>query len=134
MAGAAGAALIKLIDNVVQFFLARRAKRKDEEKAKEDADKEKEASIDDVLAELAEIKGILLQYGDTLNKHGNALRVTMYDKLDYLTNRFIKEGSVPLGVRKDVDIIYRSYKNDLDANGDLAATMELFYALPIRPT
>lgn len=132
LAGAAGAAIIKLFDNVIQFFLARRAKREDDRHEEEQA--EKKASLDDVMNEIASLKEMYGKQVNVTERQGNALRVFMYDKIDYLSNRFIEEQSVPLGIRKDVDILYRSYKDDLEANGDLAAQMELFYALPIRPS
>lgn len=132
LAGAAGAAIIKMVDNVIQFFLARKAKREDDKQKEEQADKK--ASLDDVLNEIASLKEMLSKEANVTERQGNALRVFMYDKIDYLSNRFIEEQSVPLGIRKDVDILYRSYKDDLEANGDLAAQMELFYSLPIRPS
>lgn len=113
--GVTGAAIVKLLDNIIVHILSRRAKKADKETVSLEA-------IYDVVQDIS------VQTA----RQGNALRVSMYDRIRYLVHNAINDGTVPYGLRCDIDRLYRSYKNDLDANGDLASEMELFYNLPLK--
>lgn len=114
LCSAAGGALITGISNIVQDALKRRA-----------AKKTGAATLEDVLKELKALT-------QKAERQGHAQRVLMYDRLNYLLERCIKVGSVPYGLRGDINGLYESYRNDLDANGDLESLVALFRQLPIK--
>ncbi len=119
LSGATGATVITMIDRLLQRWLDARAVKRAARNGKEIIDN---AAIMDALRNLT----------ITTEKQGRAQRILMYDRVRHLAQGFVEAGEpVPLTVRSDIDILYRSYRNDLDANGDLDALMELFYDLPI---
>ncbi|HMM32393.1 MAG TPA: hypothetical protein PKB13_11535, partial [Clostridia bacterium] len=121
LSGATGAAVIAMIDRLLQRWLDARAAKMAAKAGKE---------IIDNAAIMVELRALK----NTVEKQGRAQRVLMYDRIRHLVQQLVEAGEpIPLGVRTDIDVMYRSYRGDLEANGDLAALMELFYDLPIAP-
>lgn len=111
---AAGAALVTGLFNLLSDHLKRRA--------------DKRAGT----VTLEDIKRSMDGIADTVSKQGRAQRVIMFDRLNYLIERCIRERCVPYGLRQDVNALYESYKHDLAANGDLESLMVIFRQLPIE--
>lgn len=106
--GAAGAAVIKMLDGIIQFFLQRRAKRQDTgEKEKTDIEKRMDA-----------IAGCLM--------------ASMLDRIQYLCKDYIKDGSVDIDDLRRLHIMHEKY-HDIGGNGDLDVLMKQVNELPIKP-
>ena len=105
--GAAGAAAIKLLDGVVQFFLQRRARRQDSGAArKTDLEKRLDAIADCLMA-------------------------SSMDRIQYLCKCYIKDRCVDVEDLRRLHIMHEKYHN-LGGNGDLDNLMEQVDALPLK--
>ena len=86
LAGTGGAALIKLLDNVIQFSLQRRAKRKDiGQKEKTELEKQVDA----------------IQ---------QCLMVSMLDRIQYLCRCYIRDKSISIEDRRRLHQMHKGYK------------------------
>lgn len=106
LTGAVGGAVIKLIDNVIQWYLNRKAQVEDAE-AKEDDD------IDQRL------KGIEI-----------GLRVLLLDRIQELGYRYLKEGEITMDARHNLHMMHDAYHDVLHGNGDADSIMGLVDELP----
>lgn len=107
LAGTGGAALIKLLDNVIQFTLQQRAKRKDSgRKEKTELERQVEA----------------IQ---------QCLMVAMLDRIQYLCECYIKEEKISIDDRRRLHQMHRGYKA-VGGNGDLDDLMNKVDELPLR--
>lgn len=107
LAGAGGAAAIKLLDNVIQYVLQRRAKKQDDGK-KEKTELEKQV--------------------DAIRQ---CLMVSMLDRIQYLCRCYIKDGYVSIEDRRRLHQIHKGYKV-VGGNGDLDALLAEVDELPLR--
>lgn len=117
--GVTGAAVIKLIDNVVQWFLQRKATKED-------------AKISDDKAELKKIKQWEKNMEDKVNALINADILIMLDRIRYLGQRYVADNEVDFDDRRILNQMHKSYHDDLGGNGDLDELMKAVNALPLK--
>ena len=117
--GVTGAAVIKLIDNVVQWKLQRKA-------AKEDR------TLDDDRAEIKKIKQWEKDMEDKVNALVNADKYIMFDRIRYLGQKYVAEKEVDFDDRRILNQMHDVYHNELGGNGDLKEWMDAVNALPLK--
>lgn len=117
--GVTGAAVIKLIDNVVQWKLQRKA-------AKEDR------TLDDDRAEIKKIKQWEKDMEDKVNALINADRYIMFDRIRYLGQKYVAEKEVDFDDRRILNQMHDVYHNELGGNGDLNKLMKAVNTLPLK--
>ena len=117
--GVTGAAVIKLIDNVVQWKLQRKA-------AKEDR------TLDDDRAEIKKIKQWEKDMEDKVNALINADRYIMFDRIRYLGQKYVAEKEVDFDDRRILNQMHNVYHNELGGNGDLDKLMKAVNTLPLK--
>ena len=117
--GVTGAAVIKLIDNVVQWKLQRKA-------AKEDR------TLDDDRAEIKKIKQWEKDMEDKVNALINAGRYIMFDRIRYLGQKYVAEKEVDFDDRRILNRMHDVYHNELGGNGDLDKLMKAVNTLPLK--
>lgn len=117
--GVTGAAVIKLIDNVVQWKLQRKA-------AKEDR------TLDDGRAEIKKIKQWEKDMEDKVNALINADRYIMFDRIRYLGQKYVAEKEVDFDDRRILNQMHDVYHNELGGNGDLDKLMKAVNTLPLK--
>ena len=118
LSGTAGAALIKMIEGIIQYFLGRKAKKEDkaEEKAeKQAADQETELNM--LKTEIVHLKA--------------GMRVMMLDRIQYLCKSYIKDGYVDYDDRRRLHLMHEGY-HDVGGNGDLDTLVRAVDALPLK--
>lgn len=104
---ATGAAVIKLIDGIVQWALNRKDKKEEkEEKSFEDLEKKVEN----------------LQCG---------VMAIMLDRIQFLCKKYISDGCVDFDDRKRLRIMHTAYHNN-KGNGDLDILMKQVDELPLK--
>lgn len=111
LTGVTGAAIVKLLDNLLQWRLDRKAKRedtkqKDTEQWREDTDRKINALVDGQ-------KSILL------------------DRIQYLGRAYLWEGEIDFNDRRRLHMMHTSYHN-LNGNGDLDTLMSDVDDLPLK--
>lgn len=110
LVGAGGAAVIKLIDGVIQFFLNRYAKKKDAGEVKksdlEKLEKKVDAIVDCTLA-------------------------TTLDRIQHLCKTYIKDGEIDMDDLRRLHIMHEKY-HKIGGNGDLDKLMEQVNRLPFE--
>lgn len=117
--GVTGAAVIKLIDNVVQWHLQRKATKED-------------AKISDDKAEFKKIKQWEKNMEDKVNALINADMLIMLDRIRYLGQRYVADNEVDFDDRRILNQMHKSYHDDLGGNGDLDELMKAVNALPLK--
>lgn len=117
--GVTGAAVIKLFDNVVQWYLQRKATKED-------------AKISDDKAELKKIKQWEKNMEDKVNALINADMLIMLDRIRYLGQRYVADNEVDFDDRRILNQMHKSYHDDLGGNGDLDGLMKVVNALPLK--
>ena len=117
--GVTGAAVIKLIDNVVQWYLQRKA-------AKEDLVEETDR------AEIKKIKQWEKDMEDKVNALVNADKYIMFDRIRYLGQKYVAEKEVDFDDRRILNQMHDVYHNELGGNGDLKELMDAVNALPLK--
>ena len=115
LSGTAGAALIKMIDGIIQFRLARKA-------TKEDKEEEQETEKDEEIKTLK----------DEINSLKAGMRVMMLDRIQFLCKRYIEQGFVDYDDRRRLHLMHESFHNDLGGNGDLDILMADVDRLPLK--
>lgn len=118
LTGGVAAAAVKLLDNLIQWILNRRAAKKDKaanEKRKTEA--EKEQGMDEVKTSV--------QYLAT------GQMVILHDRIKYLGRGYIRAGDIDIDDREDLIKMHEVYHN-LGGNGNLNALMETILDLPLR--
>lgn len=106
--GAAGAALIKLIDGIIQHRLNRKAKKEDDAEDKKDA---------------IDIK---------IDNMTNCMRIMMLEHIQDLCERYIKAGEINIHALRRLHIMHEAY-HSVNGNGDLDDLMLKVDELPIIP-
>lgn len=107
LAGTGGAALIKLLDNIIQFSLQRRAKRKDNGQ-KEKTELEKQV--------------------DAIQQ---CLMVSMLDRIQYLCRCYIRDEKITIEDRRRLHQMHKGYKA-VGGNGDLDDLLAQVDELPLK--
>lgn len=103
-----GAAVIKLLDGVVQWCLQRKARREDNE-----------------VADVNELK-------QTVDSLRNGMMAMMLDRIQYLCKGYINDREVDFDDRRRLRIMHRIYHDDLKGNGDLDILMHQVDELPLK--
>lgn len=119
LTGVGAAAVIKLIDNVVQWKLQRKA-------AKEDR------TLDDDRAEIKKIKQWEKDMEGKVNALINADRYIMFDRIRYLGQKYVAEKEVDFDDRRILNQMHDVYHNELGGNGDLDKLMKAVNTLPLK--
>lgn len=117
--GVTGAAVIKLIDNVVQWKLQRKA-------AKEDR------TLDDDRAEIKKIKQWEKDMEDKVNALINADKYILFDRIRYLGQKYVADDEVDFDDRRILNQMHDVYHNELGGNGDLDKLMKAVNTLPLK--
>lgn len=119
LTGAASAALIKLLDNVIQWKLARKAKKEDKaEEQQENVCKANQLKIDKLEeAVQATITG---------------QRYILLDRIRYLGLAYLRKGEISFDERRLLHQMHSVYHNSLNGNGDLDELMEEVDELPLK--
>lgn len=117
--GVTGAAVIKLFDNVIQWYLQRKA-------AKEDRVEENDR------AEIKKIKQWEQNMETKVNALINADMLIMLDRIRYLGQRYVADNEVDFDDRRILNQMHKSYHDDLGGNGDLDELMKAVNALPLK--
>ena len=107
LTGAAGAAVIKLADNVIMWALNRKAKREENEDEEEDA----------VHQQLKALR--------------TGQKVILLDRIQYLGQCYIFEGEIDFDDRRRLHQMHDAY-HTLGGNGDLNTLMETVDHLPLK--
>ena len=118
-AGATGAAIIKLIDNVIQHFLQRRAEKEDREEDKVELQEKEteewkeniEKRIDDLIA---------------------ANRIILFDRIRWFGQKYVDEGEIDIDDLRLMNNMHDVYHENLDGNGGLSAIMKAVNNLPLK--
>ena len=117
--GVTGAAVIKLIDNVVQWYLQRKAAKEDlvEENGRE---------------ELQKIKDWEKDMEDKVNALVNTDKYILFDRIRYLGQKYVADDEVDFDDRRILSQMHEVYHNELGGNGDLDELMKAVNALPLK--
>lgn len=107
LTGAAGAAVIKLADNVIMWALNRKAKREESEDEEEDA------------------------VHKQLKALSTGQKVILLDRIQYLGQCYIFEGAIDFDDRRRLHQMHDAY-HTLGGNGDLNTLMETVDHLPLK--
>lgn len=120
LTGAAAAAVIKLLDNLLQWKLNRKAAKEDkaEQKAEESTKSEAEWRND------TEKKIDALTVG---------MRIILLDRIQYLGQVYISEKEVDFDDRRRLNDMHTVYHSHLGGNGDLDVLMKEVNELPLKP-
>lgn len=108
LSGAVGAAVIKLIDNVIMWHLNRKAKKEDN----------KSEDVQRLEKELRDIK--------------EGLQIVLLDRIQYVGLSYLKAGEIRLEDRRILHKMHKAYHNTLGGNGDLDALMAEIDELPLK--
>jgi hypothetical protein len=119
LTGATAAAVVKLIDNLLQWFLTRKAKREDKEAAKKE---ENEKSAEQRIKDMEQ----------SLNAVVEGQKYILLDRIRYLGCTYLKDGEVSFEDRRLLNMMHGVYHNGLGGNGDLDNLMEEVNDLPLK--
>ena len=103
LAGTVGAALVKLVDNVIQFMLNRAAKKSDRKADKADADKAQDC---DIAALSQQVKTLLERVGRT----EKGQQVILHDRIKFLARADIAAGEVNFYDHNDLKEMHETYR------------------------
>ena len=119
LTGTAAAAAVKLIDNLLQWHLNRKAKKEDKLEEKEEASGQRnEARIRSI-----EDKVIAIMDGQMY---------ILLDRIRYLGCAYIKDECISFDDRRLLNQMHDVYHNGLGGNGDLDTLMEDVNDLPLK--
>ncbi len=119
LTGASAAAAIKLIDNIIQWCLARKAK-KDDKKMLEQENTEKTA--EERLKDMER----------NINSVVDGQRYILLDRIRHLGSVYLKNGEVSFDDRRLLNLMHGVYHNGLHGNGDLDSLMKEVNELPLK--
>ena len=119
LTGAAAAAFIKLIDNVIIWHLNRKASKEDK------ADEKAEAAKKDEEKWKKDTE-------DSINGLKDGLRIIMLDRIRSLGQRYLKDGEIDFDDRRYLNEMHQVYHGSLGGNGDLNSLMEDVNDLPLK--
>ena len=123
LTGATAAAVIKLIDNLLIWFLDRKAKKADETEAEGKA-KKKEVEMDE--------KEWKKHTDETIESLAIGMRVILMDRIRFIGQKYLKEGEIDFDDRRLLNQMHGVYHNNLGGNGDLDILMEEVNDLPLK--
>ena len=123
LTGATAAAVIKLIDNLIQWLLNRRAKKQDKAEAEAEAREKKEQSDEKEWKKHTDEMIADLMVGE---------RVILMDRIRYLGQRYAQDEEVDFDDRHLLHEMHSVYHNILGGNGDLDILMEEVNNLPLK--
>lgn len=118
LTGGIAAGLIKLLDNLIQWILNRKAAQKDNTahtKQKTEAEKEQE---------LDEIK-------EAVKSLSAGQMTILHDRIKYLGKGYVRAGKIAIDDREDIVKMHEVYHR-LGGNGNLNALMSEILGLPLR--
>ena len=119
LTGASAAAVIKLIDNLIQWHLKRKAAKEDKSEAKaEERQRDKEQWIENTDKSIQNIT--------------NGMRVLLLDRIQYLGQAYIQDCEVDFDDRHRLNEMHNVYHNGLGGNGDLDVLMREVNELPLK--
>jgi hypothetical protein len=118
LTGGVAAALIKLIDGVIQFRLKRKAEKEDK--------KEEQQNIE-IKNEERDKQQLTL----TLNLLKDSMMIIMLDRLQFLCQSYIKKGTINVDERRRLHLIH-AYYHKWGGNGDLDSLMKEVDELPLE--
>ena len=119
LTGAASAALIKLLDNIIQWKLARKAKKEDKaEERQENVCKANQLKID--------------KLEDAVQATITGQRYILLDRIRYLGLACLQRGEVSFDERRLLHQMHDVYHNSLNGNGDLDELMSEVDELPLK--
>ena len=108
LSGTAGAALIKLVDGIIQFRLQRKAKQEDSAK---EADNKLHDDIDS-------LRGCMM--------------IIMFEHIREFCERHMELGYMDIDARRRLSLMHQKYKG-VDGNGDGDRLVKEAYELPYHP-
>lgn len=118
LTGGVAAASVKLLDNIIQWLLNRKAARRDSAaKEMRKTEEEKEKELDDVK--------------DTVRDLAQGQVAILHDRLKYLGRSYIRARQLDLNDREDLIKMHEAY-HKLGGNGNLNALMAEILELPLR--
>ena len=110
--GSVGAAVVKLIGDLIIWHKTRKAQKEDHE---EQSNEER----------IKEIVTMSLAMRD-------AMKFVLYDRIRYLGQTYIAEGEIDFDDRRILNDMHRSYHSGLFGNGDLDGLMSEVNHLPLK--
>lgn len=119
LTGAASAAVIRLLDNVIQWKLNRKAKKEDkaEKQTEEEGKKNEERikSMETVMLSLAE-----------------GMSYMLLDRIRHLGLAYLSRGEISFDERRLLRQMHDVYHNKLNGNGDLDELLKEVDELPLK--
>lgn len=119
LTGATAAAIIKLIDNLIQWKLKRKAAKEDRTEAEAEAQKQSE------VERISETE-------KKIDKLTVGVRVLLLDRIQYLGQTYIRDGEVDFDDRRRLNDMHTVYHSGLGGNGDLDVLMNEVNSLPLK--
>lgn len=118
LTGAASAAIIKLIDNCIQWHLNRKAKKEDKAEADaESQEKAEEERLDKIEQNIASVM--------------EGQRYILLDRIRFLGLAYLQRGGISFDERRHLHQMHSVYHNKLNGNGDLDELMSEVDELPL---
>jgi hypothetical protein len=119
LAGGIGAAIVKLIDNVVQHKMDR-------------ADKEKEQAKDDVKEKVERLESKVEDLRALTEATVASQKYLLLDKIQFLGRKYIADEVVDFDDRRRLREMHDVYHKALGGNGDLDIIMAAVDELPLK--
>ena len=119
LTGAASAAFIKLVDNVIQWKLARKVKKEDKaEERQENVCRTNQLKID--------------KLEETVQATITGQRYILLDRLRYIGLAYLQKGEISFDERRLLHQMHSVYHDTLHGNGDLDELMSEVDELPLK--
>jgi len=118
LTGASAAAVIKLIDNLIQWRLNRKAAKED----KTTADSDRQKQLEEERRQITEQKIDALTGG---------LQIILLDRIQNLGQSYLHDQEVDFDARRRLNDMHSVYHNKLGGNGDLDVLMNEVNSLPL---
>lgn len=116
--GGVAAAVVKLLDNVLQWKLKRKEDRSDEaQKSKAEAEAQKEQEFKEVKAKVSTLT--------------TGQMVILHDRIKYLGRAYLIDGMISIDDREDLIDMHNVY-HELGGNGNLKVLMQDVLELPLK--
>ena len=119
LTGASAAAVIKLIDNLIQWMLKRKAAK--EGKTEAEADKQKKSEQERLEATVKKLDALKI-----------GVRIILLDRIQHLGQAYIRDGEVDFDDRRRLNDMHSVYHSSLGGNGDLDVLMHEVNSLPLK--
>lgn len=119
LTGASAAAVIKLIDNLIQWRLKRKAEKEDKSEAEEEAKQEEDSKK-------------RKQMEQSVEALRDAMKFVLLDRIQHLGRAYLRDGEVDFDDRRRLHEMHSVYHNQLGGNGDLDVLMDLVNELPLK--